>query len=134
MHALEAIHAALRPSGALLDVRPAPLHPWVEIVSGDRVVRLGQLDESYRHATLATADAALQTVLDAGRFARECATTFTFTYSFDCVDAWLEYMAEQWRSVPISADLVARARAALPAGTGALRIPHIVSAARLRPR
>jgi hypothetical protein len=98
VHALESLHTALRPQGLLLDVRPAPEHPWVEVVcsdavdGGERVLRPGQLDDSFRLGTLATADAALQTLIEAGRFVREDAETFTCVYHWPSADAWLTYM------------------------------------------
>jgi hypothetical protein len=71
VHALKSLHAALRPNGLLLDVRPAPENPVVELVHGGdstvdsrrRVLPLGHVDDSYRIGTLATADAALQMVI-----------------------------------------------------------------------
>jgi hypothetical protein len=122
VHALEKLHASLRPHGVLLDVRPAPLHPWVEIHhtckstdgecsdEGERVVCIGQLDDAYRIGTQVVADAALQTLADAGRFARERSVQFTFAYHFDDVESWLAYMAEHWSTAKVSADLLTRAR------------------------
>lgn len=139
MHALQSLYAALRPQGLLLDVRPAPEHPVVEVMRGrgamdqsEQVVQLGQLDDSYRLRTLATADAALQTLIDAGRFVRERAETFTFIYHFDNVDTWLAYMAEHLSTAHISAELTVLARQELSAQTGELRILRAIQAARLR--
>lgn len=144
MHALETIHSALRPQGLLLDIRPAPQHPWVHIhrrrTTGDetnqtqdeRVMQLGQIDDSYRMRTLAVADAALQTVLDAGRFVRERTQVFTFVYHFDSVESWLAYMAEHWSSAHVSADVIARARNELSAQTDEIRVLRTIQAARLR--
>jgi hypothetical protein len=141
VHALDTIHAALRPQGLLLDVRPEPRHPWVEVQRcaaarvGERLERLGQVNDSYRHGTLAMADDALQTVIAAGRFARELGETFTFIYHFDSVDTWLTYLAEHWTSASFDPELIARAHAALPAGaTGEVRILRDIHAARLRKR
>jgi hypothetical protein len=75
----------------------------------------------------------VQTVVVAGRFARDRDVSFTFIYHLDSVDAWLEYMAEHWSSAIISADVIARAREALPPGMeGEMRIPRIIRATRLR--
>lgn len=139
MHALENIHAALRPRGLLLDVRPAPGHPWIAVhqrgntgCESERVVRLGQMDDSYRIGTLATADAALHTLVDAGRFVAERAQVFTFVYHFDSVDAWLAYMAEQWTSARISPELIARAEQELSGRTGEVRVLRTMRASRCR--
>src|SRR6476469_894652 len=101
--------AALRPGGLLLDIRPAPQPPWVEVRHGESVATLGQIDDSSRFGTLQVADAAVQTLVDAGRFVRERDVTFTFLYHLDSVDAWLNYMAERWSSAIISAEVMARA-------------------------
>ena len=132
MNALERMWAALRPGGLLLDIRPAPQRPWVEVRHGESVATLGQIDDSYRFGTLQVADAAVQTLVDAGRFVRERDVTFTFLYHLDSVDAWLNYMAEHWSSAIISADVIARAYDALPPGVeGEVHIPRIIRAIRL---
>src|SRR5215472_4071765 len=115
------MYTALRPQGLLLDVRPGPRHPLVAIQRGttvdgsERLVRLGRMDVSYRIETLAIADAAVQTMIDAGRFVREQVKTFTFVYHFDSVQAWLTYAAEHWSRAHISAPLIARAQDELSA-------------------
>jgi len=83
-------------------------------------------------STLAVADAALQTVIDAGLFVWEEETTFTFIYHCGDVDAWLAYMAEHWSSATIDATLIRYARNALREDTGDLRILCSIHAARLR--
>ncbi|MBF6590122.1 MAG: hypothetical protein IVW57_06255 [Ktedonobacterales bacterium] len=133
MHALETMHTSLRAGGVLLDVRPAPEHPWVEAQRGDSTRRLGQVDDSYRIGTLATSDAALQVLIATGRFVREREQTFTYVYHFDGVDTWLAYMAEHWSTAHVSAKLIRRAREALPSGlSGELRILRAIKAARLK--
>ena len=133
MNALERMWAALRSDGLLLDIRPAPEHPWVQIQRGESMFNIGQIDDSYRIGTLQVADGALQTMIDAGRFARDRDVNFTFVYHLDSVDAWLEYMAEHWSSAIIATDVIARACDALPPGVeGEVRIPRIIRATRLR--
>jgi hypothetical protein len=133
VNALEKMWTVLRPGGLLLDIRPAPQRPWVEVQHGESVTTVGQIDDSYRFGTLQVADNAVQTMIDAGRFVRERDVSFTFVYLLDSVDAWLDYMSENWNSATISPDLIARAHQALPAGVeGELRIPRLIRAARLR--
>ncbi|HEX3272452.1 MAG TPA: hypothetical protein VHR15_17540 [Ktedonobacterales bacterium] len=133
MNALERMWAALRPGGLLLDIRPAPERPWVQVWRGENVTMVGQIDDSYRFGTLKVADAAVQAVVAAGRVARERDVTFTYLYHLYSVDAWLEYMAEHWSSALIPADVIARAREALPPGVeGEVRILRIIRATRLR--
>lgn len=95
-------------------------------------MRLGQLDDSFRIGTLATADAALQTLIDAGQLVRERAETFTFVYHFDSVPSWLTYMAEHWSSARISDALITRAQQELTAAPGEVQILRTLHASRLR--
>jgi hypothetical protein len=133
VNALERMWKALCPGGLLLDIRPAPERPWVQIWRGESVTTVGQIDDSYRFGTLKVADAAVQTVVDAGRFAWDRDVSFTFNYHLDSVDAWLDYMAEHWSSAILSADVIARARETLPPGVeGEVRIPRIIRATCLR--
>lgn len=146
MYALEQLHAALRPQGALLDVRPAPHHPWVETHQlqyrpdgndtniGKRVVRIGRLDDSYRIGTQAIADAALQTLADTGRFVHERSVQFTFVYHFSDVESWLAYAAEHWETIEVDAEVIARARQELAKGPGEIRVLRAIHAARWRRR
>lgn len=137
-HALETLHGALRPRGHLLDVRPAPQDPWIELRCGGGAdasepwIRLGQVDDSYRAETLRTADAALLTAIESGRFARVRAETFTFVYHFDSAQTLLDFMAEHWSTARISGEVVARAREERPGEAGAVRVLRIVHAQLLR--
>ena len=70
------IHTALRPGGLLVDIRPAQQQPCLEISRAETRARLGHIHDTYRMSTLAMADAALQTVIDAGLFVREEESTF----------------------------------------------------------
>jgi hypothetical protein len=133
VNALERIWNTLRPDGLLLDIRPAPKHPQVEVRRGESVTALGQIDDSYRISTLLVADAAVRTVVDAGQFAPERDERFTFVYHLESVDAWLDYMAEHWSSAVIAPDMIVRAREALPSrAEGELRILRTIRATRLR--
>jgi hypothetical protein len=133
VNALERMWSTLRPGGLLLDIRPAPERPVVQVWRGESVTTVGQIDDSYRFGTLKVADAAVQTLVDAGRFARDRDVNFTFVYHLDSIDAWLAYMAEHWNSATIGPDLIARAHEVLPSGTeGELRISRIIRATRLR--
>jgi hypothetical protein len=129
------IHTAIRPGGFLLDICPAQQQPWLEISRTEKRHRLGHIDDTYRKGTLAMADAALQTVIDAGLFVREEESTFPFIYHCGDVDTWLAYMAEHWSSANVDAELILRARELLPdvANQGSeLRIVRAIHAARLR--
>jgi hypothetical protein len=133
VNALQIIRDALRPGGLLLDIRPAPEYPDVEVWRKGEAIASGQIDDSYRIGTILATDAAMQRAIDAGWFMREQDLRFTFVYHFDSVNAWLEYMSAGWHSAHISSETISRAREALPAGVeGELRIPRIIRATRLR--
>ena len=132
MHALEIIHTALRPGGVLLDIRPAQQQPWIEVSRAETCTRLGRIDDRYRMGTLAVADAALETVIEAGLFEREVEITFPFIYHCGDLDTWLAYMADHWSSATVDATLTERAREALREDTGGLRILRAIHTARLR--
>jgi SAM-dependent methyltransferase len=133
VNALNNVYKTLRQDGILLDVRPARRHPWVEVQRANIAARLGQLDDSYRIGTQVSADAAVKSMIEAGRFRQERKTRFLFVYHFDSVDAWLDYMTTDWQSARIIRTLIARAREALPPGSdGELRVLRWISATRLR--
>jgi hypothetical protein len=132
VHALETVHSTLRPNGYFLDIRPAQQQPWLEISRAEKCTRLGHIDDAYRMGTLAMADSALETVIEAGLFEREEEITFPFIYHCGEVGAWLAYMTSHWSSATVDAILIERAREALREDTGDLRILRIIHAARLR--
>jgi hypothetical protein len=132
VHALEIIYTALRPNGFLVDIRPAQQQPWLEVSRAEKCIRLGHIDDAYRMGTLAMADAALDTVIEAGRFEREEDITFPFIYHYGDVDTWLAYMDDHWSSATLDATLIERAREALRDNTGDLRMRRTIHAARLR--
>lgn len=97
-----------------------------------RVVRIGQIDDSYRIGTQVIADAAMQTVIDAGHFVRERAETFTVIYHSENMETLLAYMAEHWSSAHISAHVIAQAREELAREPGEAQVRRAIRAVRLR--
>lgn len=127
------MRAALRPGGLLLDLHPDTVHSSVEAYVGGATIPVGQLDETRQIQDVRLARAARQTAIDAGWFALERETRFTYISHFDSVETWLTYMAEHARKAVVPAELVASARELLPTGTaGELRRPRVIYAARLR--
>ncbi|HEU5349770.1 MAG TPA: hypothetical protein VFU63_14255 [Ktedonobacterales bacterium] len=97
-----------------------------------QTTRIGQLDVSFRTGTVFAARAALQNVIDAHLFARECEATFTFTYHFASIEAWLRHMGAHWSSARTPAGLVELASEMLSSGVSELCIPREIHAGRLR--
>lgn len=105
----------------------------MEVGVADALVRLGQLDETRNIHDVETGRAGLRTAMEMGLFALERETRFTFMTYFDSVDAWLAYMAQPSCGAVASPEVVARARAALPAGAeGNVRMRRVIYAGRLR--
>ena len=133
MNALNTIYGALRPRGLLLNLHPEAAHSKIEARVGRKTIPLGQLDETQLIHDVTVARRGLQTVIDARRFVIEREVHFTYILHFGNVDEWLAYMAEHAKKAIIPAEVIARARAALPPGTvGELRRPREIYAARLR--
>jgi hypothetical protein len=116
----------------LLDTYPTVGHGRLEVHTNGRVLPIGQLDESAHVQKVASAQAAIRTVVGEHLFAFERETTFEFIYHFDTVDAWLEYMSTRWTGAVVGPDLIARVRQSLTPGHGELRIRRNIHAARLR--
>jgi hypothetical protein len=85
-----------------------------------------------RIGALATADSALQTLIDAEQLVPERAETFTFVYYFDSVETWLTYMAGHWDTAGVSDALIAYARAEVSVAPGEVQILRTMQASRLR--
>ena len=134
MRALNAIHAALRPSGVLLDIHPEPEHARIEVhlEDGDRIVRLGAIDQSIQIERITVTRAALQRTITAGLWRLEREVSFEVLYHFEGVDAWLQYLAERQSESIIPEGLVARARELLATSPGELIQRRAIHAARLR--
>lgn len=132
MRALNAIHAALRPSGVLLDVHPEPQHARIEVHLPDQVVPLGAIDQSIQIHKIEVARAVLRAEIAGRRWVRERAVSFELLYHFDSVDAWLQHLADRGSESVIAESLIVRARELLAVGTGELRMLRSTYAARLR--
>src|SRR5262249_15828127 len=102
--------------------------------TGERLVPVGRLKEPGLFDRIHTAQSALAGQVAEGRFRREREANFDFLYHFDSVDACLSFLAEDWPAARIADDVLARARARLPPGSGELLIRERVTAARLRRR
>lgn len=132
MNALGTLHTTLRPNGLLLDIHPEPVQRYIEIHEQGRPRTLGQVNIPSQNSKVMAARAALQTVVDAGQFARERELIFEFLYHFDSLDAWLDYMTEPASDAHIDADMIVRGREQLRPGVGELCMRRRIRAALLR--
>jgi hypothetical protein len=119
--ALRRIRGWLRPSGYLIDLRPAATRACVEVGRDERdAVLIGDLvsDEErlHRHAA---ADIALAGVLNAQLFVTEAVRTFTFRRYGDSAGELRDYVNARWQHVTFPDPLRVRADEARAARLGA---------------
>jgi SAM-dependent methyltransferase len=139
VHALRQAHRVLKPGGLLIDLRPAPVHRRVGIVSGGRYRRLGTTRESLDLDR--AAERALRRVRQSGLFRLETGIRFDCRRVMDTPADFRSWVSEQVarRAAPPHDRLIGRVeRAFLRAHTGRRLImqgPVVVRALRrLDPR
>jgi hypothetical protein len=93
VHALRQAHRVLKPRGLLIDLRPAPAHRRVGIVSGGRYRRLGTTRESLDLDR--AADRAVRRVRRAGLFRLETSVRFDCRRLMDTPADFRAWVSEQ---------------------------------------
>lgn len=136
MHALRRIHRSLRPEGVLLDLHPQPESAGVEVWQGDRVDRLGQVDQEEDIREILEARARLDLVEGEGWYVTERRRFFDLLAHFPSAEDWLEYQAREGYTGVVSDELLASARRSLAGGGGefVVREPIRASLLKRRPR
>ena len=109
VHALRRIHAALVPSGVLVDTQPVSARPPV-ISNG---VRLGTLDMREWVDTVEAVDRLVAETIDAGLYALEHEQHLLVTDTYDDGPELVETVRD-WQGTRISRGLEARVAAARP--------------------
>ena len=125
VHALRRIHGSLRTEGVLLDLHPEPKRTGVEVWQGDRIHRLGHLDQEEDISDILEARARLDLVESDGWYVTERQRFFDLLSHFPSTGAWLDYLALEGYSSGGSAELIASADELLAAdsGEGVIREP-----------
>jgi hypothetical protein len=101
VHALHEIWRVLVPGGILLDLRPISASWPVEVVAGERVIRVGALDDSLAMSDDLAANRAVEQVVDEGRFSHERQGTFTYDWYWDSLDELREHVEERWHPIAL---------------------------------
>jgi hypothetical protein len=109
--ALNRAHRVLEPSGWVIDIHPTASDATVE-VGAVCTGRVDAGDAPIRHAAAARA---LAEVVDAGLFAIERTSQYTFYTYGDSVEELREYVEENWRNARIDDETMRRTREALRA-------------------
>ena len=112
VHALEELWRVLTPDGRLIDLRPRPANWPLEIVANGRFTRVGNTDNEPFLEDDSAAEAAIQGVALAGRFALEEKTSFDCLTYWDTLDDMLTYYRESPRRPPmfVPDDVLAKAQ------------------------
>ena len=105
MHALRNVHAALVPTGVLVDTQPLSPQPPVAADG----VELGMLDMHEWLDTIRTVDDLIAEVVDAGFYEIQHEEWFVVTDSFDNGPECLEVVSG-WRETRVPSSLVSRLR------------------------
>jgi hypothetical protein len=101
VHALKEIWRVLVPGGILLDLRPVSTGWPVEVVAGERVIRVGALDDSLAMGDDLAANRAIEQVIHDGWLIRERAGSFTYDWYWDTLDELKEHVEESWHPIAL---------------------------------
>lgn len=101
VHALQTIHALLKPDGYLIDIHPTPDPAAIVVRLRDRLTPAGWIDEATDYVEYEWADEALRKIVESGLFALERSGAFEFVWHADSVADFSAYMAEDWLDATI---------------------------------
>jgi hypothetical protein len=114
-----------------VDLHPVAQDARLEVAPVGHLTFVDVLRDPSLVTDVEAAEAVVASLVSAGLFVRERATTFEFIMHFDDVESWLGYLAERWQDAEVTPALVKRARE-LRGDSGEILIRQVVSAARLR--
>lgn len=110
MHALEIIHALLKPDGSLIDIHPSGQPPPIEACIAGPPHLLGYLQETDDFIEYAQANAALAEIIQRGLFTVEQQGEFVFFTRTGSVEELHVYLMDKWSDAVIPAEIEIRAR------------------------
>jgi hypothetical protein len=92
VHALNEIRRVLTSGGCLIDLRPFTPKPPIAIISGDKVIPAGFVDDSHDVPDYLAANAAVEYMTANGLFSYEQSDTFELYTYWDTVTEFKTYM------------------------------------------
>jgi len=106
VHALEKLHALLKPAGELIDIHPTTEPASIGVRLRAREFGAGWINEIDDYVEYQWADEALDRAVASGWFALEKRATFEFVWHAASLAELRAYLAEEWRDAVID-DLTA---------------------------
>jgi hypothetical protein len=97
VHALETIHALLRPDGVLVDIHPSPEPPSIRVRIAADIHDAGWLRETDDYLEYEQAESALVNVIERGWFKLERKARFRFTTHAPSLDDLRLYLEKEWQ-------------------------------------
>ena len=92
VHALSEIRRVLTSRGYLIDLRPFAAKPPVEIISGDKIIAAGYVDDSHDFPDYLAANDAVEYMTANGLFSLEQSDTFDLYTYWDTITEFKTYM------------------------------------------
>jgi hypothetical protein len=92
VHALNEIRRVLTSGGYLIDLRPFIAKPPVEIISGDKIIPAGFIDDSHDFPDYLAANDAVEYMTANGLFSNEQSDTFVLYTYWDTITEFKTYM------------------------------------------
>ena len=92
VHALNEIRRVLTSGGYLIDLRPFIAKPPVEIISGDKIIPAGFVDDSHDFPDYLAANDAVEYMTANGLFSNEQSDTFVLYTYWDTIIEFKTYM------------------------------------------
>jgi hypothetical protein len=110
VHALETVHALIKPGGSLLDIHPGIEKAWVEAQVNGKEYFLDVLEETDDYIEYKQANDALSQVIERGLFTVREAGKFTFIIHAETVEELREFLTEHWGDAVLNETLDVKAR------------------------
>jgi hypothetical protein len=131
VHALKEIWRVLVPGGLLLDLRPLCTSWPVEVVTGERVMRAGALDDSLALSDDLAANRAIAHVVSERWFTREREGSFTYDWYWDTLEELKEHVEELWYPIVVPDSVYAQGERLIRGGRVArVRVQMMVASYR----